>query len=66
MKLIDEAFFIENKSWGLWDSYDKENNKLVTSLTEQSCISATRFYLKGKQEGWGESQSYSGIVQGKL
>jgi len=66
MKLIDEAFFIEKKSWGLWDSYDKENNKLVTSLTEQSCISATRFYLKGKQEGWGESQSYSGTVQGKL
>lgn len=66
MKLIDEAFFIEEKGWGLWDSYDKENNKLVTSLTEQSCISATRFYLKGKQEGWGESQSYSGTVQGKL
>ena len=28
MKLIDEAFFIEKKGWGLWDSYDKENNKL--------------------------------------
>jgi len=66
MKLIDEAFFIEKKGWGLWDSYDKENNKLVTSLTEQSCVSATRFYLKGKQEGWGESQPYSGTVQGKL
>ena len=64
-KLIDDAFYVE-KARFLWNSYDKDGNGLVSSLTEDSCISATRFYLKGKQEGWSETKIYSGEVGGKL
>jgi hypothetical protein len=65
-KLIDDCFYVEQKKYGLWDSKDLEGNGLVTSLTEEQCISATRFYLKGRQEGWTESKTYEGTVGGKL
>jgi hypothetical protein len=65
-KLIDDCFFIEQKKWGTWDSYDKEGKCIITSLTENECINATRFYLKGRQEGFTESRSYEGEVGGKL
>ena len=65
-KLIDDAFYVEQKRYGLWDSTDKDGKGLVTSLTEEQCISATRFYLKGRQEGWSESKTYEGTVGGKL
>jgi hypothetical protein len=66
-QLIDEAFYVEKKRWGTYQSYDKEGNGLVTSLTSEDCISATRFYCKGLQEGFGEdTTSYEGSVGGKL
>ena len=65
-KLIDDAFYVEQKRYGLWDSTDKDGKGLVTSLTEEQCISATRFILKGRQEGFPESQTYDGQVGGKL
>jgi hypothetical protein len=65
-KLIDDAFYVDEKKYGLWYSTDKEGNGLITSLTEESCISATRFYLKGRQEGFTESKTYDGQVGGKL
>ena len=65
-KLIDDCFYVQQKSYGLWDSTDLEGKGLVTALTEESCISGTRFYLKGRQEGWPETKSYEGTVSGKL
>ncbi len=65
-KLIDDAFYVEQKRYGLWDSTDKDGKGLVTSLTEEQCISATRFYLKGRQEGFPESKTYESEVGGKL
>lgn len=65
-KLIDDAFYVEERSYGLWYSADKEGKGLITALTEESCINATRFYLKGLQEGFEEASSYSGKVDGKL
>ena len=66
-QLIDEAFYVEEGFGKTWKSYDKDGKPLVTSLTSKSCISATRFYLKGKQEGFGESaKSDEGSVAGKL
>ena len=65
-KLIDDCFYVEEKKYGLWHSWDKDGNGLVTALTEESCISGTRFYLKGRQEGWAETKTYSGEVGGKL
>jgi hypothetical protein len=65
-KLIDDAFYVDERKYGLWYSTDKEGNGLVTSLTEDSCISATRYFLKGRQEGFSESKTYDGQVGGKL
>ena len=65
-KLIDEAFYVEKKNWGTYQSYDKDGTGLVTSLSEEQCTSATRFYLKGRQEGFTESTSYASKVDGKL
>jgi hypothetical protein len=65
-KLIDEAFYVEQKSYGLWDSTDKEGKGIISSLTEELCINATRFYLKRKQDGFSESTKYEGTVGEKL
>ena len=65
-KLIDDCFYVDQKKYGLWYSTDKEGNGLITALTEESCISGTRFYLKGRQEGWTETKTYEGNVGGKL
>ena len=65
-KLIDDCFYVAQKKYGLWDSTDLEGKGLVTSLTEEQCIWATRFYLKGRQEGFPESKLYEGQVGGKL
>lgn len=66
----DDAFYVEQKKYGLWDSYDKEDKCIVTSLTEEECVRATRFILQGRQEGWNESQtmvkSENSTVGGKL
>ena len=65
--LVDDCFYVAQKKYGLWDSTDLEENGLVTSLTEEQCISATRFYLKGRQEGFPEPEKvHEGTVGGKL
>jgi hypothetical protein len=65
-KLIDDAFYVDEKKYGLWYSTDKDGNGLITSLTQEQCISATRYYLKGRQEGFAESKTYDSEVSGKL
>jgi hypothetical protein len=62
----DRAFYVEKARWGTWKSYDKDGKGLITSLTEENCIRATRFYLKGLQEGWGDQSTYSGDIEYKL
>ena len=64
--LIDDAFYVEKTDWDTWKSHDKDGNSLITSLTKESCISATRQYCKWLQEGFPETTSYSGKVDGKL
>jgi len=67
-KLIDDCFYVV-KARFLWHSYSKEGNGLVSGLTEDNCIHMTRFYLKGRQEGWDEKTSRvvnDGVVGGKL
>lgn len=72
-KLIDDAFYVKKQRWGTWDSYDKEDKPILTSLTEDICVSATRFYLQFRQENQFESKNngenvskYSGSVDYKL
>lgn len=66
-ELIDDCFYVEQKKWGTWDSKNKEGKNLITALTREECIKATRFYLKGLQEGFPEpTKTHEGIVGGKL
>lgn len=65
-KLYDDCFYVQQKKYGLWYSTDKDGNGLITSLSEELCVAATRFYLKGRQEGFPESKIYEGEVGGKL
>ena len=68
-KLIDDAFYVE-KARFLWNGVDKEGKNLVSALTEEDCVRATRFYLKLKQDEKNglkiETKTYSGEVGGKL
>ena len=66
-KLYDDCFYVQQKKYGLWYSTDKDGNGLITSLSEELCVSATRFYLKGRQEGFLEPEKvHEGVVGGKL
>jgi hypothetical protein len=67
-QLIDDCFYVEEKKYGLWNSYDKDGKGIVTSLTEEQCVCATRFMLKLKQENMLNEvgTAYSGTVDGKL
>jgi hypothetical protein len=67
-QLIDDAFYVEQKKYGLWDSYDKDGKGIITALTEEECVKATRFMLKLKQENKLNQvgNTYSGTVDGKL
>ena len=69
----DDAFSIEKTRWGTFRSHDKEGKELVTSADEDVCLSATRWFLKARQDGLGTLPSdsssgsvYSGEVSGKL
>ena len=64
----DDTFYIEETRWKTWRPYNKEGKELVTSLSKEICIDATRFYLKGTQDGWDSlsCSTYEGEVGGKL
>ena len=66
--MYDDCFYVEQKKYGLWDSTDKEGKNIVTSLTEEECVRATRFILQGRQEGFDNSneKTYDSFVGGKL
>ena len=64
--LIDDCFYIEKARWDVYHSYNKEEKRLITSLTEEGCINATRYYMKGLQEGFMEVITHQGNVDGKL
>ena len=68
-KWIDDCFRVYKTEYGLWHSAMKNGEELVTALSEEQCISGTRFYLKGRQEGWSSDNSRvvnDGVVGGKL
>lgn len=66
---IDDAFRVYETQYKLWHSVSKDGEELVTALNKEQCISGTRFYLKGRQEGWGNDSTRvlnDGKVGGKL
>lgn len=65
--LIDDAFYVKQTKWKTWNSYDENNKVIITSLSEDSCIQSTRWYLKKKQDGFSNKDKiFSGTVDGKL
>jgi hypothetical protein len=65
--VYDEAFTVKAQPWGTFVSRDLDGKALVTSLSEEGCIDTTRWYLKGRQEGFMEVvNQYDGTVAGKL
>ena len=65
--VYDESFTVKKQRWGTFVSYDLEGSILITSITEDSCISATRWYLKARQEGFEEPvANYQSTMEGKL
>jgi hypothetical protein len=68
-QLIDDAFYVESKSWGTYQSHYPDGKGIVTSLTEEECIRSTRWFLKQLQESAFdklEEKTYSSEVGGKL
>lgn len=66
---IDDIFRVYKTKYGLYHSATKDGRELITSLTAEQCVTGTRFYLKGEQEGWSEENSRvvnDGTVGGKL
>ncbi|NBP56580.1 hypothetical protein EBU71_08625, partial [bacterium] len=59
---IDDAFRIEETRFKTWRSYTKDGKEAITSSHRDTCIAATRFYLKGCQEGWIVTKTYEGLV----
>lgn len=49
-ELIDDCFYVEQKNFGSWISYDKDKKNLITAYTREDCISSTQFYLKFLQD----------------
>jgi len=65
--MIDDCFYIKTQRWGTFISVNKDGTSLITSLTEDQCINATRWYLKTKQEGFTDNnKGYDSVVGGKL
>jgi hypothetical protein len=60
------AFYLQQTRFKLWHSFDKDEKHIITSLTEEQCINATRCYLKWLQEGFPETTQHEGTVGGKL
>jgi hypothetical protein len=67
-QLIDNCFYVEQKKWGTWQSYYEDGKGIITSLSEDECVRATRYYLKLKQENRLNEVgvTYEGTVGGKL
>ena len=52
LRMLDDLFTVTRSRFGTWNSYDRNGGPLITSLTEELCIEATKFYLQGKEVGW--------------
>ncbi len=50
--VYDDGFTIKENRWGTFVSATLDGRSLVTAGNLQACIDATRFHLKGEQEGF--------------
>jgi hypothetical protein len=64
--MIDDLFTVSRSKHGVFISTTREGKEVITALTEEVCIEATRAYLKWSQEGFPETATHEGTVGGKL
>ena len=67
--VYDEAFVVRESSSGLFNSFTTVGVPKVCGLTREGVVHATRWYLKGEQEGWPDGSSRvvgDAFVGGKL
>ena len=66
-QVYDEAFTVTKQRWGTFVSHSLDGEALITSLSLEGCVDATRWYLKATQEGFSDNaRVYDGSVGGKL
>lgn len=63
---VDDVFWIKRQRWGTYVSVLRDGSHLITALSEEQCLSSTRWYLKAKQDGFPETAKYESFVGGKL
>lgn len=64
--MIDDLFTISRTKYGIFISTHRDGHEVITALTEEECLKATRWYLKAMQEGFPEVTTHEGTVGGKL
>lgn len=65
--VYDGTFTVKEQRWGTFVSHDLNGNSIVTSLSLEKCVEATRWYLKARQDGFDKpAASYDSTVAGKL
>ena len=52
--LVDEAFYVWETRYGLWNTETKEGRGMMTGATRDDVVVMTRWHLKCEQEGWPE------------
>jgi len=66
-RTYDDAFWVKEQRWGTFVSVGSDDVEIITALTEERCVSSTRWYLKARQEGFtDDARTYDGVVGGKL
>ena len=66
-KTFDDGAFTIDKGVHGYQSFNRDGEKLIFSMTEWECEFWSRNYLKAQQEGWPDTEvSYSSTVGGKL
>lgn len=67
--VYDEAFVVRQSRAGLFNSFTVGGVPKLCALTQEHCVTMTRWHLKCEQEGWPEGSTRvvnSGVVGGKL
>ena len=68
-ELIDGVFYVWETRFGLWTTETTGGRKMLTALTKDIVVRATKWYLKCEQDGTLDLHTKvvnSGIVGGKL
>ena len=67
MKTFDDGAFTVDEGDHGWQSFGREGEKIIFSLTEEECVYWSRRWLKAQQEGWTVGVVVNnGEVRGKL